>query len=96
MDDAQKFQELKQLKNSEKKRWVKKQLETQIEQDHMKRLHSKEHRRAKADATYGPQESEETLLYSLIKKQRDIDIMKSTLGSQMNTEQAYKLLNHRK
>lgn len=50
----------------------------------MKRLESREERQKKAEVTFGPIETEETLLLQLMKKKRDIENTKTLLNSQID------------
>ena len=59
LSEANKFCELKALKDTQKKVWVKNVLEKQMEQDNRKRLESQVKRREKTEMTFGPKETEE-------------------------------------
>ena len=83
VDEANKFQELKSLKESEKKMWVKSLLEKQIQHEKEKRLESQEERRRRAGVSFGPIETEETLLHQRMKKIQDVNATKVDLNDQI-------------
>lgn len=55
-----------------------------MEQETMKRLESREERQKKAGVTFGPIETEETLMHQKMKKKRDIETTKILLNSQID------------
>lgn len=73
MDETSKFNELKALKEAQNKLLVKSVLESQMEQERAKRERSKEDRRSNAGGewTFGPKETNETLMYQKLKKKQD-------------------------
>jgi len=89
MDESNKFQELKNLKEQANKLWVRGVLEQQIDQERKKRLDSREQRRSSmgCEATYGPKETEETILFSQLKKLNDIDVTRKNLDMQVKDKQ---------
>ena len=85
MDETTKFQELKLLKEAQNRMIVKSVLEQQMEQDRRKKISSKQQRRDTmgGEATFGPKETKETLLYQMLKKQQDTAKIREELESQM-------------
>lgn len=80
---------MKNLKENQKKQWVRGLLEKQMEQENMKRLESREERLKRAGVTFGPIETEETLMHQKIKKMRDIENTKTLLNSQIDEQNLY-------
>ena len=74
IDETNKFQELKSLKDQQNKQWVKGVLEQQIAEERRKKLQSRENRlnNIGGEMTFGPKETEDTILFSQLKKQYDI------------------------
>jgi hypothetical protein len=66
IDETNKFQELKALKDQQNKQWVKGVLEQQIAEERRKKLESRENRlnNVGGEMTFGPKETEDTIMFS--------------------------------
>ena len=93
-----KFQELKLLKEAQNRMIVKSVLEQQMEQDRRKKLNSREARRDAmgGEATFGPKETKETILYQMLKKQQDAQKIREDLETQIMAKSMDKSMGHQK
>ena len=85
MDETSKFQELKDLKYAQNKALIKNVLEQQMEQEKQKRLSSKEQRRSAMGGgiTFGPKETDQTIIYQKLKKKHDQELQRKELKDQI-------------
>ena len=73
MDETSKFQELKDMRAAQSKQLVRSVLEQQMEQEKLKRVESRENRRSAmgGGVTFGPKETDQTILFQQLKKRHD-------------------------
>jgi hypothetical protein len=57
-----------------------------MEQEYIKRLESREERLRKAGVSFGPIETEETLMHQMLKKKKDNDTAKDALLNQISDQ----------
>jgi len=80
MDEQHKFSELKKMKEMQSRLLAKEVLEKQIQEDNERKLISRDKRlNTKDNMTFGPKETDETLIYQQLKKEQDKAIMAENL-----------------
>ena len=69
-----------------------------MEQDRRKKISSKQQRRDTmgGEATFGPKETKETVVFQMLKKQQDVQKMREELESQMAAKQMNEDFGHKK
>lgn len=95
MDEQVKFNELKKMKDQQTKLLTRGVLEQQIQEDQDRRLQSREKRvKPNTELTFGPKETDQTLLYTQLKRQNEKAMINQELKNQiqghMTEEQARK------
>ena len=85
MDETSKFNELKEMRNSQLKLLNRSVLEQQMEEDRLKKLKSYQNRRSAmgGEITFGPKETENTIVYQHLKKHHDQQYIKDKLIGQI-------------
>lgn len=86
MDEQQKFTELKKMKEMQSKLLAKEVLEQQIQEDNERKLISRDKRlNTKDNMTFGPKETDETLIYQQLKREQEKAIMAEDLKKQIKS-----------
>ena len=86
MDEQQKFSELKRMKEMQSKLLAKEVLEQQIQEDNERKLISREKKiNTQDNMTFGPKETDQTLIYQQLKKEQDKALMAENLKAQINS-----------
>jgi len=73
------------MRTAQNKQLVRSVLEQQMEQEKLKRVESRENRRSAmgGGVTFGPKETDQTILFQQLKKRHDQESVKSHLMGQM-------------
>lgn len=85
MEETNKFNELKALKDQQNKLLINDVLHRQMAEERERKLKSANDRRTNetGQATFGPKETAETLMFQQLKRQSDIENLKRDLDNQI-------------